>query len=129
MNKLILCGRVGQDPTVKKFDNGGQVVQFTLATSSRWKDKQGEKQERTEWHNIVIFGKLSEVAEKYVKKGSHLLLEGEVRYRSYDKEGTKVYITEIFANSMEMLGGKKEENINNPSNTEAPITSDNDLPF
>lgn len=129
MNKLILCGRVGQDPTVKKFDNGGQVVQFTLATSSRWKDKQGEKQERTEWHNIVISGKLSEVAEKYVKKGSHLLLEGEVRYRSYDKEGTKVYITEIFANSMEMLGGKKHEKLPQESVDLPEVTNDTDLPF
>lgn len=141
MNRIILIGRVGQDPAIKKFDNGGQVAQFSLATSSKWKNKEGERQERTEWHNIVISGKLSEVAEKYISKGMQLMIEGEVRYRDYEKDGVKRYFTEIFANSMEMLGSKeKSENSSQstPQSTipNAPMISDlpqmqgeNDLPF
>ena len=127
MNKVILIGRVGKEPEIKKFDNG-QVVNLTLATSEKYA-KDGEKVELTEWHNVIASGKLSEIIEKWVKKGDLILIEGKIRTRSYEKGGEKRYVTEIFALNMEMLGGKKEENINNPSNTEAPITSDNDLPF
>lgn len=136
MNKAFLIGRVGKDPEVRKFDNGGQVVSFSLATTARWRNKAGKKQERTEWHNIVINGKLSEVAEKYIAKGSQVLIEGEIRYREYEKEGVKKYITEIFCTSLELLGSK--ESGTKQQNTGAEEAYDNfevnpdaggDLPF
>lgn len=136
MNKVILLGRVGKDPEVRKFDNGGQVVSFSLATTARWRNKEGEKQERTEWHNVIVNGKLSEIAEKYIAKGSQVLIEGEIRYREYEKEGVKKYITEIFCTSLELLGSK--ESGTKPQNTkseevhdsiEVNTSNDNDLPF
>ena len=130
MNKLILIGRVGQDPTIKKFDNGGQVAQFTLATTEKWKNKNGEKQEKTEWHSIVISGKLSEVAEKYITKGILLMVEGQVRYREYDKEGSKRYFTEVFANSIEMLDSKNKSENSSHSTPQSTMPSEpiSDLP-
>lgn len=136
MNKVILLGRVGKDPEVRKFDNGGQVVSFSLATTARWRNKEGEKQERTEWHNVVVNGKLSEIAEKYIAKGSQVLIEGEIRYREYEKEGVKKYFTEIFCSSLELLGSK--ESGAKPQNTEPEevhdsievnTSNDDDLPF
>ncbi|MFP4041402.1 MAG: single-stranded DNA-binding protein [Bacteroidales bacterium] len=111
VNKVILIGNVGKDPEVKHLDNGNVMAKFPLATSEVYKNKENEKVTSTEWHNIIIFSKLAEVVEKYVKKGDALYLEGRIRTRSYDdKDGVKKYITEIIVNNMQMLGGGKSDN-------------------
>jgi len=107
VNKVILVGNVGKDPEVRYLENGVAVAQFSLATSESFKDKTGTRTSRTEWHNIVLWRGLAEVAEKYVKKGQSLYIEGKITNRSYDaKDGTKRYVTEIVANEMKMLGAK-----------------------
>ena len=135
MNRAILVGRVGKDPDIKKFDNGGQIASFSLATTARWKNKEGEKQERTEWHNIVISGKLSDIAAKYINKGNQVLIEGEIRYREYEKEGEKKYITEIFCNNLELLSSKEKSESAHTADTHTVMpeifvsSQEDDLPF
>lgn len=108
VNKVILLGNVGKDPEVRHMDNNLAVAQFPLATSERW-NKDGNWTEHTEWHNIVMWRGLAERAEKYVRKGSSLYIEGRLRSRSYDdKDGNKRYITEILADNMKFLGPKPE---------------------
>jgi single-strand DNA-binding protein len=107
INKVILVGHVGKDPEVRYIDNGAAVAQFSLATNETYKDKTGNRVEKTEWHNIVLWRGLAEVVEKYVKKGDQLYIEGKIRTRSYDdKDGNKKYITEIVADTMQMMGKK-----------------------
>ena len=107
INKVILIGNVGKDPEVRYLQNGTAVAQFSLATSETYKDKDGNKQTNTEWHNIVLWRGLAEIAEKYVKKGSKLYIEGKITYRSYDaQDGSKRYITEVVGNTMQMLDSK-----------------------
>jgi single-strand DNA-binding protein len=110
VNKVLLIGNIGKDPDVKVTANGGTVVNLTLATSESWKDKQtGEAQEKTEWHRIVIFGKLAEIAAQYVTKGSKLFIEGSLQTRKWtNQEGKDQYTTEIVANEMQMLDGKSD---------------------
>lgn len=109
MNKVILYGNVGKDPEVKTFEGGSKVAKFSLATSSYSKDKNGDKVTQTEWHNIVVWNKLADICEKHVKKGSSLIIEGEIRYRQYeDREGNKKYITEISCNNLHFTGKKEE---------------------
>lgn len=108
VNKVILIGNVGKDPETKEV-NDTSVTKFTLATSESYKDKQGDRVTNTEWHNIVAWGGLSNVIEKYVKKGSKLYIEGKLSHRKYeDKDGQTKYFTEIIAKEMTMLGAKKE---------------------
>jgi single-strand DNA-binding protein len=110
VNKVILIGNVGKDPEVRYLDNNVAKASFSIATSENYKNKSGEKVTQTEWHNIVLWRGLAEVAEKYVKKGDRLFIEGRLRYRSYDdKDGVKKYITEIQGDSMQMLGGRKSD--------------------
>lgn len=111
VNKVILMGNVGKDPEYKEFDNGGSVVQFTLATTDRaFKTANGtEVPERTEWHNIVLQNGLANIAKEYVKKGNKLYIEGKIRTRSYeDNNGVKRYVTEVYGYNMEMLSPKKD---------------------
>lgn len=109
VNKVILIGNVGKDPDIRYLDSGVAIARFPLATSETYKNKEGEKVTTTEWHNLVLWRGLAEVAEKYVKKGSQLFIEGRIRTRSYDdKEGNKKYVTEIVADTMQMLGKKSE---------------------
>ena len=111
INKVILVGNVGKDPEVRYFDNGGAVANFTLATTERgYTAANGTAvPERTEWHNIVLWRGLAEIAEKYVRKGSKLFIEGKIRTRSYDDaSGNKRYITEIYADNLEMLDKKQD---------------------
>lgn len=111
VNKVILIGNVGKDPEYKDFDNGGSVVQFTLATTDRaFKTANGtEVPERTEWHNIVLQNGLANIAKEYVKKGNKLYIEGKIRTRSYeDRNGVKRYVTEVYGYNMEMLSPKKD---------------------
>lgn len=111
VNKVILIGNVGRDPEVRYLDNGVAVASFTLATSERGYTLQNGTQvpERTEWHNIVLWRGLAEVAEKYVRKGDKLYIEGKMRTRSYDDQnGVKRYVVEIFADNMEMLSAPRQ---------------------
>lgn len=108
VNKVIIVGTLGQDPEVKYTANGSAVVNVGVATNESWKDKQtGETQERTEWHRIVMFGKLAEIAGQYLKKGSQAYFEGSLRTNKWqDQSGNDRYTTEIIANEMQMLGGR-----------------------
>lgn len=113
LNKVQIIGNLGADPETRTFESGDMVANFSLATSESWKNKDGEKQTKTEWVNIVVFGKLAEVCERYVKKGDKIYVEGKLRSRSYESDGTTKYITEVvlekFGGNMIMLGGKKSE--------------------
>lgn len=105
VNKVILIGNLGADPEVRYLPSGDAVTNIRLATSETWKDKNGEKQERTEWHRVAFFGKLAEIAGEYLKKGSQVYVEGSLRTRKWqDKEGQDRYTTEIVAERMQMLG-------------------------
>jgi len=108
VNKVILIGNLGRDPEVRYMPSGSAVANVALATSEQWKDKtSGEQQERTEWHNVVFFGRLAEIVGEYLKKGSQVYVEGSLRTRKWqDKEGKDRYTTEIVANEMQMLGGR-----------------------
>ncbi|MCA6367657.1 MAG: single-stranded DNA-binding protein [Cytophagales bacterium] len=107
VNKVILMGRVGKDVAVRAFDNGNKVASFSLATSEKYKDKAGVVQEITEWHNLSIFGKLADVAEKYVKKGDQLYVSGKLKTRSWEKDGITRYTTEIVVDELNLIGGNK----------------------
>ncbi len=108
VNKVILVGNLGADPEVKYMPNGNAVANVTLATSESWKDKQtGETKEKTEWHRVVFFRRLAEIAGEYLKKGSQVYIEGKLQTRKWqDKNGNDRYTTEIIANEMQMLGGR-----------------------
>ncbi|THB73737.1 MAG: single-stranded DNA-binding protein [Gammaproteobacteria bacterium] len=108
INKVILIGNLGKDPETRYMPNGGAVTNITVATSDSWKDKQtGQTQERTEWHNVVFFNRLAEIAGEYLKKGSKVYLEGSLRTRKWqDKSGADRYTTEIVASEMQMLDSK-----------------------
>ena len=119
VNKVILVGNVGKDPEVHFIEANVAVARFPFATSETYRSKDGEKVTTTEWHNIVLWRGLAEVADKFVKKGSQLYLEGKIRTRSYDdKEGNKRYITEIIADNMQMLG-KKGDNTSTETNVQS----------
>lgn len=109
VNKVILVGNLGKDPEVRYSPNGSAVANCTLATTESWKDKtSGEKQEKTEWHRVVFFGKLAEIAGEYLKKGSQIYVEGRLQTRKWqDKEGKDRYTTEIVAGEMQMLGSRE----------------------
>ena len=108
INKVILVGNCGKDPETRYMPSGGAVTNVSIATAEGWKDKQtGETKERTEWHNIVFFNRLAEIAGEYLKKGSQIYVEGSLRTRKWqDKEGKDRYTTEIVANEMQMLGSR-----------------------
>ena len=108
INKVILVGNLGKDPEVRYMPNGNAVANITLATTESWKDKQtGETQEKTEWHRVVLFRRLGEIAGEYLKKGSQVYVEGSLRTRKWqDKSGNDRYTTEIIASDMQMLGGR-----------------------
>ncbi|MCK5171699.1 MAG: single-stranded DNA-binding protein [Bacteroidales bacterium] len=138
INKVILIGNVGQHPEFRHLDSGVAVTTFPLATSESYKNKEGQKVTNTEWHNVVLWRGLAEVAEKYVKKGNPLYIEGKIRTRSWDdKDGNKRYTTEIVADNMQMLGSKQsseEEASSAPENAAAVDienipTEGDDLPF
>lgn len=108
VNKVILVGNLGVDPEVRYTQSGSPVANLRIATSERWKDKQsGEPQERTEWHRVVLFGRLGEIAEQYLKKGSQVYIEGRLQTRKWQgQDGQDRYTTEIVGNDMQMLGGR-----------------------
>jgi single-strand DNA-binding protein len=107
VNKVILVGNLGRDPETRYTTGGEAVTNVSIATTDTWKDKAGEKQERTEWHRVAFFGKLAEIAGEYLKKGSQVYVEGRLQTRKWqDKEGQEKYTTEIIADRMQMLGSR-----------------------
>ncbi|MGB1039500.1 MAG: single-stranded DNA-binding protein [Flavobacteriales bacterium] len=141
VNKVILIGNLGKDPEVRHLESGAVVANFPIATSETYKDrKTGERITQTEWHNVVIWRGLAEVAEKYLKKGNSVYIEGKLRTRSWDdKEGNKRYTTEVVADNMTMLGGKQDggsgdagQNSSSSGSAESTAFDDDssgDLPF
>ena len=132
VNKVILVGNLGKDPEVKYLDSGVAVANFSLATSESYKNKEGERVNQTEWHNIVLWRGLAEVAEKWLKKGSSVYIEGKIKTRKWeDKDGNTRYNTEILADNMTMLGSKSTSDSTSPTTPEQQPTADtaDDLPF
>ena len=142
LNKAILIGNVGQDPEISYMPNGNTIAKFSLATSEKYKDRDGNVQEKTEWHRLIIFGKLADVAKDYIHKGSRLYVEGKLQTRSWDDGGTKKYMTEIVVFSLLMLDGQgdnqggdsrppqnQNRNDYNSPPPDFPDTPDDDLPF
>ena len=138
VNKVILIGNLGKDPEIQKFDNGVKKATFSLATTEVFKNKEGEKTSHTEWHNIVLWRGLAEIAENYLKKGNTIFVEGRIHRRDWeDKDGQKRYTFEIIGDNMTMLGGAKRETVTGEPTVEtvkeengagAPLPED-DLPF
>ena len=137
VNKVILIGNLGKDPEVRYLDSGVAVANFSLATTESYKNKEGERVSQTEWHNVVLWRGLAEVAEKWLKKGSSVYIEGKIRNRKWeDKEGNTRYTTEILADNMTMLGkkdtGSSETSESTTTTTEESIPQEekgDDLPF
>ena len=145
LNKVILIGNLGRDPEVRYLPSGDAVANFSIATSENWKDRNGQRQERTEWHNISMFGRLAEIAGQYLKKGSKVYIEGRIQSRKYTgKDGIERTAYEIIGNEMKMLGGKAEGSSESANTAEPPAPPrrqdsaapaqpvddiDNDLPF
>lgn len=142
VNKVILVGNLGADPETRYMPSGGAVTNIRIATSESWKDKtSGEQQERTEWHNVVFFGRLAEIAAEYLRKGRQVYVEGSLRTRKWEgKDGSDRYTTEIVASEMQMLGGRAGGGFDSapsqpPRRDAAPASSgpdgdfDDDIPF
>ncbi|MBT3571251.1 MAG: single-stranded DNA-binding protein [Flavobacteriales bacterium] len=128
VNKVILIGNLGKDPEVRYLDNGVAVANFSLATTENYKNKEGERVSQTEWHNIVLWRGLAEVAEKWLKKGSSVYVEGKIRTRKWeDKDGNTRYSTEILGDNMTMLGGKPSSET--PVEVAPATDKKDDLPF
>ena len=124
VNKVILVGNLGKDPEVRHLENGASVANFSIATSESYKDKNGNRQEQTEWHNVVLWRGLAQIAEKYLRKGSQIYIEGKLRTRSWqDKDGNTRYTTEVVGDQMTMLGGRSSGGNENssPSSSNEPM--------
>lgn len=121
VNKCILVGRVGKDPEIRYMSNGEAVANLTLATSEKWKDKEGKQQEKTEWHNITAYRRLAEVLGEYVTKGSALYIEGKIQTRKWqDKDGNDRYTTEIIADKIDFLSAKKSDSTSGEARNNEP---------
>lgn len=134
VNKVTLIGNLGKDPELKYTSAGVAVATFSVATSEQWKDRDGQAQESTQWHQIVVWRKLAEICSEYLKKGSKLYMEGRIQYRSYDdKNGVKRYVTEIVMDQLVMLDSKPQgstEPSSQAHEADAPSPGpDQDLPF
>ena len=136
VNKVILVGNLGRDPEMRHTQTGRAVCNFTLATNERWKDREGQQQERTEWHRLVVWDRLAEVCVEYLSKGKQIYVEGRLQTREWeDREGNKRYTTEITVTNMQMLGRRSDpafEPTGDPSPDDAPAPAsngDDDIPF
>lgn len=137
VNKVILIGRLGTDPEARYIPDGTMVVNFSMATDESWKNKNGEKQQRTEWHKIEVWGKLAEICANYLLKGALVFIEGKIKTQTWeDKEGVKRYTTKIQAMGMKMLGGKQDgvpagqqKHDLETDVSDAVIPEDDDAPF
>ncbi|MBL7664765.1 MAG: single-stranded DNA-binding protein [Bacteriovoracaceae bacterium] len=130
VNKVIILGRLGQDPELKYTPTGSAVCNFSVATSDNWTDKSGQKQEKTEWHRVVVWGKLAELCNQYLSKGRQVFLEGKLQTRSWDdKDGNKRYTTEVLANTVQFIGATQGAgagaSASNEYNQEAPARGEN----
>lgn len=123
VNKVIVLGRLGKDP-----ETNGPATKLTVATSEKWKDKEGQDQERTEWHNIVAFGKMGEVMSKYLTKGSSVYIEGKLQTDSYEKDGVKKYSTKIIAQSFQFVNGGNRQAVDS-TDTGPAFDQKEDIPF
>ncbi len=125
INKVILVGTLGKDPEVRQSTSGNTLTSISVATNEKWKDKNGEMQERTEWHRVKFFGRLAEIAGEYLKKGSQVYLEGSLRTEKYtDKAGVEKYSTDIIASELQMLGGRQDgERTERPASGESHARS------
>ena len=125
VNKVILVGRLGHDPETRYMPNGDAITNFSLATDEQWRDRNGERQTRTEWHNITLFGKLGEIAGQYLRKGSQVFIEGKIQSRKYTgKDGIERTAYDIIGNEMRMLGDRND-GFDSGNNNAAPPTSSN----
>ena len=123
VNKVILVGRLGHDPETRYMPNGDAITNFSLATDEQWRDRNGERQTRTEWHNITLFGKLGEIASQYLSKGSLIFIEGRIQSRKYSgKDGIERIAYDIIGNEMKMLGNRNDGS-DSGNNNAAPPTS------
>ena len=140
INKVILVGNLGRDPETRYMPSGNAVTNVSVATSKSWKDRDsGEQKDRTEWHRVVFFNRLAEIANEYLRKGSKVYVEGELRTREWEREGQKHYTTEVVANEMQMLDNRGDMPVGNteanPTSTTSNITSqppedyDDDIPY
>ena len=123
VNKVILVGRLGRDPETRYMPNGDAITNFSLATDEQWRDRNGERQTRTEWHNVSLYGKLGEIANQYLRKGSQVFIEGKIQSRKYtDKDGIERMAYNIIGNEMKMLGNRNDGS-DSGNNNAAPSTS------
>lgn len=130
LNKVILIGRLGRDPEVRYMPNGEAVCNFSVATSEKYTDKNGQRQEATEWHNVTMYRKLAEVAGQYLKQGSQVYIEGKIKSRKYtDKNGAERTAYDIIANEMKMLGGNTQTPAQKPQPAQAQDDISDDVPF
>ena len=138
VNKALIIGNLGQDPEIKYTQSGSPVANLSVATSERWKDKNtGEQKEQTEWHRVVVFGRLAEIAEQYLKKGSKIFIEGKIQTRDWeDAEGNKRYTTEVVAREMTMLDSRSSMGSDTPSSSDSSVkdvakddNTEEDIPF
>jgi single-strand DNA-binding protein len=136
LNRVLLIGNLGRDPELRYTPSGKAVANFSIATTDRWKSKEGENQERTEWHNIVLWGRQAEIAKDYLRKGKQIYLEGRLQTRNYeDKDGNKRWVTEIIGDRFLMLGRKDDTGADFPAPSRgadvpaATGSDDDDLPF
>ncbi|WP_367450234.1 single-stranded DNA-binding protein [Snodgrassella alvi] len=128
VNKVILIGRLGRDPETRYMPNGDAITNFSLATDEQWRDRNGERQTRTEWHNVSLFGKLGEIAGQYLRKGSQVFIEGKIQSRKYTgKDGIERMAYDIIGNEMKMLGNRNDGS-DSGNNNAAPPTSSNPPP-
>ena len=129
LNKVILIGRLGRDPETRHMPNGEAVCNFSVATSEAWNDRNGQRQERTEWHNITMYRRLAEIAGQYLKKGSQVYLEGRIQSRKYQgKDGIERTAYEIIVNEMKMLGGGSDGQQAQPAQGETPTPTRRQAP-
>ncbi len=125
INKVILVGRLGGDPEVKSVGQGSMTARFNIATSENWTDKNGQRQERTEWHRVVVWGKLAEICGKHLSKGRQVYIEGRLQTRQWDdQQGQKRYTTEVVANTVQFLGSSGEQR---PQQTQASEAESQDF--
>lgn len=136
LNIFQAIGRLGKDPVIRSTQQGTKVASFSIATSEKWKDKAGEKKEKTEWHNCVAWDKLAEIIEKYLKKGGQCYISGPLQTRKWEKDGINHYSTEVVVKNLQLLGGKPgagggegKTGFEKPAGSSGPAEDNDDLPF
>jgi single-strand DNA-binding protein len=127
MNRVMLIGNLGKDPELRYTPSGMPLVKFTMATSRKYTDREGQKQEKTEWHRITVWSRLAEICAQYLFKGKQVMIEGRIEYGAYEKDGVKHYTTDIVAENMEMLGSPGGGQFREPSRPER--VPEDDIPF